>query len=350
MKKEEARDIVELIRAAAVPAHWDDRLTVEVGKHLGPLPYFWALKNAQRWAVTPKVDARGQEIPKYLTTLPEVLVAVGVPPGALDDLIKATNSPGSVLIPNLRNLNTLTLVGPDDPIPQGCYEYLVENKIPVPRNRAIAPVDYQAEYRQQQAALKSGDAKGPMSREEALAFIRKVTGNDQRALAVRSHSDVVEIRDLEEMLERHPDVPEVFAGAIKRLLYRLQGQLTALEDQRLMLEERTADLEQVADGEAPLEGLIEAVSHLMARVRSEHPQMTPFVIERVLGALIPELSQVSVGFSRRDALDPSSEILRALIDCRRPTVAKPTKPVKATKPEPRTDGPKSLGSLLKARS
>lgn len=223
MKQQEITELIDYLKGVAVVpgGALGDTLFKEAALHLKPLPGWWAMKNARVWGTMPKLDAQGRSQTKFLNNLPEILDAVGVSLAARPDLARAAVE-GAMMLPDLRNVNGLTYVGPGGAIPQGCYEYLKLNDIPVPKSIAerVKPVEYlPAPSAEPVLSLPPPDVPDAVVQfVDRAAIVRK-----KREEAKLARVD--DVQDLIKLVAVRDDIPEPVKAAIKRLAFRYDAQV-----------------------------------------------------------------------------------------------------------------------------
>lgn len=334
MNKQEIKDISAFVQAAAVPYDWPEAFAREVALHLRPLPFRWAMRNARLWAARPNLDERGREQPKFLNDLASVLKAVGVPLGARDALARAAVTPGALMIPDLRSVDDLTYVGPDDPLPQGCYEYLVVNRLPVPprpvAQAALGPA----------RALPSGE-RG-MTAAEVLARVRAARRATPAARAPRAP----EAREVLAILRAKDDLPPGLVHAIERLVFSAEAQRAGWDEQREIDEERAAALGRAFVGAGDdAEGYCDAIGRLTrSLVGLVGPSRATQAFDAVARAVLPSLPTVRIALSHRDPLDPESPVSRVVVDCR-PDAPPAPSPARTPPPGPVGRAPRRFGQV-----
>lgn len=341
MRIDQADQVLDVIRNTAVPSTWDDERLKYVTLHLCALPYQWALKNVRQWAASPNLDARGNAQPKYANTLDEVLAACGVSIRAREAVVKAAHTKGAQTMVDLRNEHELTYVGPDDPLPQGCLEYLVANGLPVPK-RPVAPWNPDAlreTWAEERKALPAGD---PLPPEEAKALISEVV----RRREAEKPAATLEGKDVLGQLAQL-DLPEQLTLVVKRLVVRCEAAAAYHEDSIAENKERVEDVVAALTGEGSPNPLacLEALKLLARRARMAGTDFG-MAAEALVRAYHPNLNDVRVRTVRLDDFEDDSPVVRLRVDCaqvaERPGATSGAPPP----PEAPTPGPRRLGSLL----
>lgn len=90
MTKDEAWGVIALLRAGSVAQQLDDDRLNLWHAHVLPLAYDRAMAAARRWIVAPSAS------PKFLSSLDDVLTALGVPAAARDAVALAAEQGGEV--------------------------------------------------------------------------------------------------------------------------------------------------------------------------------------------------------------------------------------------------------------
>lgn len=341
MKIDHAEEVLNVIRNTAVPSAWDDDRIKYVTLHLCALPYQWALKNVRQWAASPNLDARGNAQPKYANTLDEVLAACGVAIRAREAVVKAAHTRGAQVMVDLRNEHELTYVGPNDPLPQGCLEYLVANGLPVPP-RPVEPWDpdrLREAWAEERKALPNGD---PLPPDEAKALIAEVVRRREAA----KPATTLEGKDVLAQLAQL-DLPEQLTLAVKRLVSRAESTAAYHEDAIAENKERVNEVVEALTGAGSAEPLacLEALKLVARRAKLAKADFGT-AAEMLVRAFYPNLNDVRVRTVRLDDFEDDSPVVRLRVDCaqvaERPgTTSGALPPKKAPTP-----GPRRLGSLL----
>jgi hypothetical protein len=339
----QARDIVDLLREAAVPSEWSqDRLKL-AWAHVRALPYDWTLRNARRWVANPNIDAKGNLKPKFLNTVDEVLEACGVHSKARDAVSQAAYTAGAQVMVDYRNEFELTYVGPNDPLPQGVYEHLVNNRLPVP-NREVKQVDYAAlRAGSVQQALPAPDGGAPMSPEEAKSFIQELvkrpTAPKEQRLVSLEGDDVLRSLAFQQL-------PTLTQDAVKRLVWKVEALQTHYIEMTEALEERWRELESALSGAGKPLGKLEAVKRLSRSLAEEQPGLLQNLLEAVVGAYHPPLREVKIRIQRVDDFEDDSPVVRMRVDFTVPSAPPRQPPMEQGEKRPPSRNPQRLGSML----